>query len=247
MLKRSGCKKNLEEDAVKASLIIRLAGLALLAIAGVAILIFLPVRSYLDLFLEWVRGMGVWGPLFVVAVYILTTILFVPGSLVTLGAGFVFGVVLGTITVSVGSTLGASAAFLIGRTLAREWVQDRIARRPRFQTLDEAVKRRGFTIVLPVRLSPVFPFNVLNYALGLTQVSFRDYVLASWIGMLPATVMYVYLGSTLKGLADLAAGKVEGGIAQKILFGIGLAATVAVTIVVTRLARNALKKNCSDG
>jgi uncharacterized membrane protein YdjX (TVP38/TMEM64 family) len=241
-LKRRGCKKNLEEDVVKVSVIVRLAGIALLAIAAALVLIFLPVRIYLDRFLEWVGGMGVWGPLFVIGVYILATVLFVPGALVTLGVGFVFGVVVGTITVSLGRTLGASAAFLVGRTLAREWVQHKIARRPRFQALDEAVKRRGFLIVLLVRLSPVFPYNVLNYALGLTQVSFRAYVLASWIGMLPATVMYVYLGSTLKSLADLASGKVEGGVAQRVLFGIGLAATAAITIIVTRLARNALKK-----
>jgi uncharacterized membrane protein YdjX (TVP38/TMEM64 family) len=227
---------------VKASVIIRLLGMALLAIAVAMVVLFLPVRSSLDRFLEWVGGMGAWGPLFVIALYILATVLFVPGSLVTLGVGFVFGVVVGTITVSVGSTLGASAAFLIGRTLARDWVQDKIARRPKFQALDGAVKRRGFLIVLLVRLSPVFPYNVLNYALGLTQVSLRDYVLASWLGMLPATVMYVYIGSTLKSLADLAAGKVEGGAAQKLLFGIGLAAAVAVTIIVTRMAGNALKK-----
>jgi uncharacterized membrane protein YdjX (TVP38/TMEM64 family) len=176
------------------------------------------------------------------AIYILAAVLLVPGSLITLAAGFLFGVVIGTITVSLASTLGASAAFLVGRTLAGPWVQDRIARTTRFQALDEAVKQRGFMIVLLVRLSPVFPYNVLNYALGLTQVSLRDYVLASWIGMLPATVMYVYLGSTLKSLADLATGEIEYGVAHKVLFGLGLVATLAVTIVVTRLARNALSK-----
>jgi uncharacterized membrane protein YdjX (TVP38/TMEM64 family) len=216
--------------------------MALLAAAMMTTLILLPVKSYLEEFLEWIRRIGVWGPLLLAAVYILATVFFVPGALITLGAGFVFGVVVGTITVSVGSTLGASAAFLLGRTLARAWVQEKIARSPRFRALDEAVRRRGFLIVLLVRLSPLFPYNVVNYALALTQVSFRAYVLASWIGMLPATVMYVYLGSTLKNLADLASGKMEGGVAQQILFGIGLVATLSVTIVVTRLARNALKK-----
>jgi uncharacterized membrane protein YdjX (TVP38/TMEM64 family) len=227
---------------VKASIAIRLIGLALLAAAMITTLILLPVKSYLEELLEWVREIGMWGPILLAAVYILATVLFVPGSLITLGAGFVFGVVVGTITVSLGSALGASAAFLVGRTLARAWVQEKIARSPRFRALDEAVRRRGFLIVLLVRLSPVFPYNVLNYALALTQVSFRDYVLASWIGMLPATVMYVYLGSTLKNLAALASGKIEGGIAQQVLFGIGLAATLSVTIVVTRLARTSLKK-----
>src|SRR5262249_16922094 len=147
-----------------------------------------------------------------------------------------------TITISISSTLGASAAFLLGRTLAREWVQERIARSPKFQALDEAIRRQGFKIVLLVRLSPAFPYNVLNYALGLTQVSFRDFFLASWVGMLPGTVMYCYIGSTLKSLADLAAGRIETGVAQRVLFGIGLAATVAVTLLVTRLARQALRQ-----
>ncbi len=227
---------------MKVSSTIRLIAITLLIAAMMTTLFFLPVKNYLDGFLEWVRGMGMWGPLLVGAVYVLAAILFLPGWPLTLGAGFVFGVVVGTITVSLASTLGASAAFLLGRTLARDWVQHKIARSPKFQALDKAVKQKGFLIVLLVRLSPVFPYNVLNYALGLTQVSFRDYMLASWLGMLPATVMYVYLGSTLKSLADLVSGKIEGGVAQKVLFGIGLAAAVAVTVFVTRLARNALKE-----
>jgi uncharacterized membrane protein YdjX (TVP38/TMEM64 family) len=199
------------------------------------------VKRDLYQFLDWVRDRGPWGPLLLGAVYALAVPLFVPGSLLTMGAGFVFGVVLGTITVSLASTLGATAAFLLGRTLARAWVEDKVARNPKFQALDEAVRQQGFKVVLLLRLSPVFPFNLLNYALGLTKVSLRDYVLASWIGMLPGGVMYIYLGSTLKSLADLAAGRVEGGVTESILFGIGLAATIAVTIFVTRLARKALR------
>jgi uncharacterized membrane protein YdjX (TVP38/TMEM64 family) len=227
---------------VKASSMIRLIGITLLAAAVLAILIFLPVKSYLDELLEWVRGMGVWGPLLLGAVYIVATVLCVPCFPLTVGAGFVFGVVVATMTVSLASTLGASAAFLLGRTLARDWVQQKVARSPRFRALDEAVRRQGFKIVLLVRLSPAFPYNLANYAFGLSQVSFRDYVLASWMGMLPATVMYAYIGSTLKSLADLAAGRIEGGVAQRVLFGIGLVATVAATVFVTRLARQALKE-----
>src|SRR5712664_1864439 len=110
---------------VKGSSTIRLIGMAFLAAAMMMTLILLPVKSYLEEFLEWIRGIGVCGPLLLAAVYILATVFFVPGALITLGAGFVFGVVVGTITVSVGSTLGASAAFLVGRTLARAWVQEK--------------------------------------------------------------------------------------------------------------------------
>ena len=205
-------------------------------------LVFSPQVKYeLRNFLEWVRGLGWWGPFIFTAFYVVACVLFVPGSLLTLGAGFVFGVVVGTVTVSVASLLGASASFLLGRTLAREWVQKKVATSPKFQALDEAVKQQGFKVVLLTRLSPVFPFNLLNYAFGLTKVSFRDYVLASWIGMLPGTILYVYLGSTVGALADVATGNVQGGTAQKVLFWLGLAATVVVTVFVTRLARRALR------
>jgi uncharacterized membrane protein YdjX (TVP38/TMEM64 family) len=231
---------------VKSSFIIRLiAGVLLLAVI-VALLISLPVVvGGLYRFLDAIRGMGPWGPLVLAAAYILAVVLFVPGSIMTMGAGFVFGIAVGTITVSAASTLGAAAAFLLGRTLARGWVEKRVVRKARFRSLDEAIKQQGFKIVLLLRLSPVFPFNLLNYALGLTKVSFPEYVLASWIGMLPGTVLYVYLGSTLKSLSDLAAGKATGGAAEKFLFGVGLLATLAATVVITRSARKALREAVS--
>jgi uncharacterized membrane protein YdjX (TVP38/TMEM64 family) len=218
--------------------------LVLLALIAAAVLaaILLPVRELLTSFLERVRGLGAWGPVLLAAAYVPAALLFVPGSLLTLGAGFLFGVVTGTLAVSVGSVLGASAAFLAGRTLARPWVEHRMARSPRFRALDEAVGGQGFTIVLLTRLSPLFPFNLLNYAYGVTRVRFRDYFLASWIGMLPGTVLYVYLGSAVKSLADLAAGHVEGGGGRKAFFALGLLATVAVTVTVTRIARRALRE-----
>jgi pyruvate/2-oxoglutarate dehydrogenase complex dihydrolipoamide dehydrogenase (E3) component/uncharacterized membrane protein YdjX (TVP38/TMEM64 family) len=222
------------------SVIRRVAGVLLMGVI-VATLIYLPVvvRDLYEL-LDAVRGMGPWAPLLLGAVYVLAVLIFVPGSVLTMGAGVIFGVVVGTISVSVASTLGAAAAFLLGRTLARGLIEKRVVRNARFQALDEAIRQQGFKIVLLLRLSPVFPFNLLNYALGLTKVSLRAYVFASWIGMLPGTVMYVYLGSTLKSLTDLTAGKSEGGVGEKLLFGVGLLATIAATVVITRLARKTL-------
>src|SRR5207302_2833243 len=132
--------------------------------------------------------------------------------------------VIGTVVISVASTTGASIAFWLGRTLARGLIEKRLAGNRRFRALDQAVATGGFKIVLLTRLSPLFPFTLLNYAFGLTKVRFRDYVFGSWIGMLPGTVMYVYLGSTVTELADVAAGKVEGGTARLVLFFVGLAA-----------------------
>ena len=232
---------------MKPSSIFRIVTFAVLVVSIGASLFLLPTQEYLSWFLAWVQRIGPWGAVLLGAAYIPAALLFVPGSLLTLGAGFALGVGLGTVAVSIGSTLGASAAFLAGRTLARGFIEAKISHNPRFRAIDQAVKHEGFKIVLLTRLSPVFPFNLLNYAFGLTPVSLRNYFLASWIGMLPGTVMYVYLGSAAKNLADLAAGKVEGGTGQQALFGVGLLATVAVTVAVTRVAKRALNVVVPDG
>jgi len=205
-------------------------------------LLLLPVRDWLISLLDWTQGLGFWGPVFVAAFYVVACIFLLPGSVLTLGAGFLFKVLVGTITVSIGSTLGACAAFLVGRTVARGWISKKVAANQKFAAIDDAVARQGFKIVLLTRLSPVFPFNLLNYAFGLTKVAFWKYALASWIGMLPGTLMYVYFGAGLRSLADVAAGKVETGVAGTIFFWFGMAATIVVTVFVTRVARKALKE-----
>jgi uncharacterized membrane protein YdjX (TVP38/TMEM64 family) len=200
------------------------------------------LRDTLVSFLEWVQGIGPWGAVLFAAAYVPAAVLFVPGSLLTLGAGFVFGLAKGTVIVSLGSTAGAAAAFLVARSLAHDWVARRIARRPALVAIGRAVETEGFKIVLLTRLSPVFPFNLLNYAYGVTSVPFRTYVLASWIGMLPGTIMYVYLGSAANSLATVLSGDAPRSAGQQALFVLGLTATVAVTIVVTRRAKRALNE-----
>ena len=152
-------------------------------------MLLLPVRQYLVDALEWTQELGAWGPIFVSLFYIVACVLLLPGSVLTLGAGFLFGVPLGLLSAWTGATLGACAAFLVGRTLARDWVAGKVSGNPKFTAVDEAVGREGFKIVLLLRLSPVFPFNFLNYALGMTKVSFGKYALASFIGMLPGGLM----------------------------------------------------------
>jgi uncharacterized membrane protein YdjX (TVP38/TMEM64 family) len=174
------------------------------------------------------------------ALYVAATVLFVPGLLITMAAGVLFGVVKGTAVVSLASVVGASLAFLIGRYLARDRVAKKIERHERFKSIDDAVAQDGARIVFLLRLSPVFPFNLLNYALGLTRIRFWHYVGASWIGMLPGTVMYVYLGSLAGSLASLAVGGQEKTTLQWVLYGVGLLATIVVTVYVTRLAKRAL-------
>lgn len=196
--------------------------------------------------LEWMNGLGAVGAIAFIALYLLATVAFFPGSILTLGAGVVFGVGLGALYVLIGATLGATAAFLVGRYLARGWVSQKIAGNSKFRAIDEAVGREGFKIVLLTRLSPVFPFNLLNYAYGVTGVSLKDYVLAS-IGMIPGTIMYVYIGSLAGSLATLGTGaQTANPVAQWAIRIMGFIATVAVTVYVTRIARKALAEAVPD-
>jgi uncharacterized membrane protein YdjX (TVP38/TMEM64 family) len=193
-----------------------------------------------------ISGLGVFGPMLFVGLYILACVLSLPGFILTLGAGAVFGVVTGFIAVSIGSTLGAACAFLIGRYLARDLVAGRIAGNEKFKVIDEAVGREGWKIVLLTRLSPVFPFNLLNYAFGLTKVSLRHYFFATWLGMIPGTVMYVYIGSLAGDLASLGSAGRARTTGEWGLYGIGLLATLVVTVFVTRLARKTLSARISS-
>lgn len=193
--------------------------------------------------LLWVKSLGVWGAIAFIIIYNFATILFIPGSILTLGGGALFGVFWGSIYVFIAATLGATLAFLIGRYLTRNWVAQQIAGNLKFQAIDRAVAQKGLKIVLLTRLSPVFPFNLLNYAFGVTQVSIKDYILGS-IGMIPGTVMYVYLGSLAGDLTALGTTNQhlssETQIAQWAIRILGLIATIAVTIYITRIAKQSL-------
>ena len=213
--------------------------LLLPAAAGVIVLVrLLPVQEVLRQGLEAVQRLGPWGPVLFIGIYVVATVLFVPGSALTLGAGALFGVVWGSVYVSAGSTLGATGAFLLGRYMARDAIARRLEGDARFAAVDRAVAAEGWKIVGLTRLSPIFPFNLLNYAFGLTRVRLGPFVLASWIGMMPGTVLYVYLGS----LAHAAVGTRERTPMEWALYGVGLMATVTVTVLITRIARRALAR-----
>ena len=195
--------------------------------------------------LDWIANLGFWGPVAFILIYILATVLFIPGSLLTLGAGAIFGVIGGSIWVSIGSTLGATCAFLVGRYLTRDWVAQKIENNEKFKAIDEAVATEGWKIVGLTRLSPIFPFNLLNYAFGITQVSLKNYFLASWIGMMPGTVMYVYIGSLAGNVAALVTQGRSRTPAEWVLYGVGLVAAIALTVYITRIAKQALDKKIS--
>jgi uncharacterized membrane protein YdjX (TVP38/TMEM64 family) len=218
---------------------------AAVAALGVG-MFFLPIQEPLRQLFEWARGLGPWGLVVLGAFYIPASVFLIPGSLVTLAAGALFGLGPGLVAISLGSTAGACAAFLIGRGLARPWVEKKVAGSPKFQAVDQAIAAQGFKIVLLLRLSPVFPFTLLNYFLALTRVRFRDYFLASWLGMFPGTVMYVYLGSTLANLAEVFSKDRPADVSQQVFFFVGLAVTVVATIYITRVARRALDQAIAD-
>jgi uncharacterized membrane protein YdjX (TVP38/TMEM64 family) len=198
-------------------------------------------RDTIAAFLEWVQRAGLWGALLFGLAFIPAAVLLVPASVLTLGAGFVFGVAKGTVIVSLGSTAGAAAAFIVARTAGHDWVVGRLARYPAVDAIGRAVESEAFKVVLLTRLSPLFPFNLLNYAFGLSSVPLKTYLLASWIGMLPGTLMYIYLGSAAQSVAALLSGDLRRTPGQQAMFAAGLVATVAVTTIVTRAARRVLK------
>lgn len=219
------------------------------AVAALAALIFAgkELGGYIPRFAEWVDSLGVWGPLVFIGGYALATVAFVPGSLLTLAAGAIFGLARGTLLVFFGSTIGASAAFLIARYGARKAIERRLEQHPKFRSIDSAVARQGRKIVFLMRLSPVFPYSLLNYGLGLTKIRFIDYLIAC-LGMIPGTFLYVYYGKLLGDVAAVAGGaEVERGAEYWTFLGVGIVATVAVTWFITRKARQALERETGIG
>jgi pyruvate/2-oxoglutarate dehydrogenase complex dihydrolipoamide dehydrogenase (E3) component/uncharacterized membrane protein YdjX (TVP38/TMEM64 family) len=226
------------QNAGKSRIVVALAALVAVVVAARALH---ADRLLLD-FVAWVRGAGAAGMVAFAVTYVVATVLFLPGLILTLGAGFAYGVAVGVPLVWVSANLGAVAAFLLGRTVLRDTIARRVEANPRFAAIDRAVAREGLKIVLLTRLSPVFPFNLLNYAYGLTRVSLRDYAIGSLVGMLPASILFVYVGSLVTNLADLSAGGSAGGggTAQRVFFFAGLGVAGLVVAVVTRVARRAL-------
>ena len=185
--------------------------------------------------IQWIESLGIIGMSLFVLVYILACIFLIPGSPLTVGAGAVFGFWTGLILVSVGSTLGAVAAFLISRYLARGFIEKKIDKNHKFSAMDMAIKREGWKIIFLARLSPIIPFFLLNYALGLTKIRLRTYIISSWAGMIPGTVLYTYIGSLGKTILTT-----ENSLADWVILGAGLIATVSVTLIISKIAKRSL-------
>lgn len=196
------------------------------------------MRALLASALAWTAAAGPVGQAAFVGLYVLACVAFLPGSVLTLGAGAAFGLWKGFVLVSIGSTVGAWASFLVGRYLLRDWISRRLEKVPAFAAVAAAVGQEGWKVVLLTRLSPVLPFNLLNYGYGLTTVGLGEYTLASWIGMMPGTFLYVYLGAAA-GEAARGGSRVRTP-AEWALYAGGLAATAVAAWLVGRTAKRAL-------
>jgi len=206
----------------------------------------LNIQGLLQNSVIWVHSLGTLGPIAYITIYNLATLLFIPASLLTLKSGCLFGLFCGSIYVLIAATIGATLSFLVGRYLSRDWVSRQMDKYPKFKAIDLAVAKEGWKIVLLTRLSPVFPFNLLNYAFGVTQVSLKDYILGSF-GIIPGTVMYVYIGSLAGNLGMINTSNQpitpETQIWQWVMRVFGLIATILVTVYITKVAQKALAQS----
>jgi uncharacterized membrane protein YdjX (TVP38/TMEM64 family) len=222
---------------------VRLISFAVIVLGLLILARLLPVEAAVRTLADWIEGAGIWGPIAFILIYVLFTVLMLPGWILTVTAGALFGLLWGTVTVSIGSTLGVAAVFLIARYVARDVVERKLKSYPRFAAVDRAVGEGGWKIVALLRLSPAIPFNLQNYLYGLTAIRFWPAVLASWAAMLPGTFLYVYLGYAGRLGLEAAAGAETGyGLGQWVLLGVGLAATVAVTVYLAKIALRAIRQ-----
>ena len=204
--------------------------------AVVLILVLFPVGDWVESAADWAQSLGPIGILAFAAIYAFATVFAVPGSALTLLAGGAFGVALGTVAVWIGATAGLMLAFIAARRLARDRVNRWLEQRPTFAAVDRAVAKEGWKIVFLTRLTPVFPFTFLNYAYGLTGVRFWPYALASSIGILPGSLFYIYIGSSVA--SAVGSDREAGELALRVG---GFVAFALVTVLITRIARRALR------
>jgi len=213
------------------------------AIALIWLFRSLPTSDLFEALEGWISSLGIWGPVVLTLTYIVATVLLVPGTILTLVAGAIFGLSVGTVVVSIGATIGASLCFLIARYAARDRVAQWAGKYPRFGAIDRAIGEGGWKIVALLRLSPAIPFNVQNYLYGLTPIRFWPYVIASWLAMLPGTFLYVYLGHITRAALGQ---QRDRTVLEWVFLGIGLLATVIVTVYIARLARSKIGDQVAD-
>ncbi|OQA06643.1 MAG: TVP38/TMEM64 family inner membrane protein YdjZ [bacterium ADurb.Bin374] len=212
------------------------------AIAAIALLLFLgfPTRETLEQAQSLFAGTGSVGILYYTALYVIGSVLLQPCFPLTLGAGFLYGFPAGFAIALLASTLGAAAAFLTARYLARDWLARRAETDERFRAVDLAVTRDGWRVVLLLRLASVLPYNLVNYTIGMSGIGLGHFVLATWIGRIPITAVHAYLGSISPRLTSLGETVQALSPAEIAVYALGWLATLASMVYIGRLARTAL-------
>ena len=200
------------------------------------------MSHYFARLLAWVHTWGAWGPLYLILLYALVCLVFLPSPAMSLAAGFLFGPVRGAVTAVLGATLGATVAFLLGRFLLRGYLEAKLRTHPRFLAVDRALSRQGFKTVLLVRLCTLFPFDLANYLFGVTRVPLGRYLLATSLGRVPEAVVFAYLGSTVKNVGELASGKIQYGMVGSVFLALTGVAMIVAALVIARIARQALRE-----
>lgn len=219
-----------------------------IALAGVFIaltysLYGLPIAEWVALIADWSKQHPIAGPAIYVACVVLATVLFVPGSVSMMIAGFLFGLAPGVLFAAVGITVGAQMAFLTGRWGARQWVERRVSGNQRLQAIEQGLREEAFLIVVLTRLSLIIPFNVLNYAYGVTSVATRTHLAATALGMLPAVALYVYLGTLAHDLGQILSGEAPPSELGYWLAGAGIMAIIVLTWAIHRAASRSLARH----
>jgi uncharacterized membrane protein YdjX (TVP38/TMEM64 family) len=225
---------------------IRIAILVLVIVAIVIGVAVFKVQKYLPDLLNFIGRIGIWGKIIFVVIYIVATVCFIPGSALTLGGGFLFGLYWGIFLVWLGATTGCILAFLLGRSALRSWIEKKVDQYPTFKAVDGAIAAQGWKIVLLLRLAPILPFNLLNYALALTKVSLLQYSLASAVGMLPGTALYVYIGSLAKDLSEAASGGLINPTQKIIIWVVSGVVIIVVVVFVSIIAKRAINKALAE-
>lgn len=210
----------------------------LLVIAAIVVLFrVLPVATWLRTFQTYVRGLGALGYVVYIVVYAICVVAFIPASILTLGAGAIFGFVGGTIVVVIGATIGATLAFLLARTVMRKRIVKMTESNAKFRALDRAIANEGMKIVFLVRLAVVFPFTYINYAFGLTAIPLWRYVLATFLGIIPATAAFVFASSAATRAATTSTSSIT-----KIVYISGGVVAIIVSVLIGRIATRAIKR-----
>jgi uncharacterized membrane protein YdjX (TVP38/TMEM64 family) len=218
------------------------------AIVGVFVVLMyslyaLPLANWVTVIVDWAQQRPIVGPATYIACVVIATVLFVPGSGSMMIAGFLFGLLPGMVFAAVGIAAGAHCAFLVGRKGARHWVEDKVAGSPRLRAIETGLHQEAFFIVILTRLSLVIPFNLLNYAYGVTSVRPRTHFVATAIGMLPAVALYVYLGTLARDLGEILSGDATPSALGYWLAGAGIVALIVLTWTIHRAASRALDRH----